>query len=116
AGARDAAGKALKTLDEIKKPDNVSDADFAKSKQPYIIFFNNTGAQASVLLKDYSGAMSFYKAVLSLNPDEPVTHYNMGKAYMAMNPTSKWTRCGTSPRPLRQRRQQTRRRNNLRRI
>ncbi|HJZ62872.1 MAG TPA: hypothetical protein VKD70_01030 [Candidatus Acidoferrum sp.] len=86
AGARDAATKALKTLDEIKKPDNVSDADFAKSKQPYIIFFNNTGAQACVLLKDYSGAMNFYKAVLAINADEPVTHYNMGKAYMAMNP------------------------------
>lgn len=86
AAARDAAAKAGKTLDEIKKPDNVSDADFAKSKQPYVIFFNNTGAQASVLLKDYAGAMSFYKAILAVNPDEPVTHYNLGKAYLAMNP------------------------------
>jgi len=86
AAARDAAAKALKTLDEIKKPDNVSDADFAKSKQPYIIFFNNTAAQASVLLKDFSGAQAFYKAILAINPDEPVTHYNMGKAYLAMNP------------------------------
>ena len=86
AAGRDAAAKALKTLDEIKKPDNVSDADFAKSKQPYIIFFNNTGAQASVLLKDFPGAMTFYKAILAANPDEPVTHYNMGKAYLAMNP------------------------------
>ena len=86
AAARDAATKALKTLDEIKKPDNVSDADFAKSKQPYVIFFNNTGAQASTLLKDSAGAMTFYKAILSINPDEPVTHYNMGKAYLAMNP------------------------------
>jgi tetratricopeptide (TPR) repeat protein len=86
AAARDAAAKALKTLDEIKKPDNVSDADFAKSKQPYIIFFNNTGAQGSVLLKDFAGAMTFYKAILAVNPDEPVTQYNMGKAYLAMNP------------------------------
>jgi len=86
AAARDAAIKALKVLDDIKKPDNVSDADFAKSKQPYIIFFNNTGAQASVLLKDFAGAMSFYKAILVLNPDEPVTHYNMGKADLAMAP------------------------------
>ncbi|HWZ98521.1 MAG TPA: hypothetical protein VN025_12240 [Candidatus Dormibacteraeota bacterium] len=86
AAARDAAAKALKTMDEIKKPDNVSDADFAKSKLPYIIFFNNTGAQASVLLKDSAGAMAFYKAILALNPDEPVTHYNMGKADLAMNP------------------------------
>ncbi|HWY45696.1 MAG TPA: hypothetical protein VNX66_19550 [Candidatus Sulfotelmatobacter sp.] len=86
AAGRDAAARALKTLDEIKKPDNVSDPDFAKSKQPYIIFFNNTGAQASVLLKDFPGAMTFYKAILAVNPDEPVTHYNMGKAYLAMNP------------------------------
>lgn len=86
AAARDAATKALKVLDDIKKPDNVSDADFTKSKQPYIIFFNNTGAQASVLLKDFAGAMNFYKNILALNPDEPVTHYNMGKAYLAMAP------------------------------
>src|SRR5882724_2702969 len=86
AAARDAASRALKALDDIKKPDNVSDADFTKSKQPYIIFFNNTGAQASVLLKDFAGAMNFYKAILALNPDEPVTHYNMGKAYLAMTP------------------------------
>ncbi len=86
AAARDAASRALKALDDIKKPDNVSDADFTKSKQPYIIFFNNTGAQASVLLKDFAGAMNFYKAILALNPDEPVTHYNMGKAYLAMAP------------------------------
>jgi tetratricopeptide (TPR) repeat protein len=86
AGARDAANKALATLGQIKKPDNVSDADFEKSKQPYVIFFNNTGAQASVLLKDYAGAMNFYKAVLAIDPDEPITHFNMGKAYQAMNP------------------------------
>src|SRR5882672_9767148 len=86
AASRDAASRALKALDDIKKPDNVSDADFTKSKQPYITFFNNTGAQASVLLKDFAGAMTFYKAILTLNPDEPVTHYNMGKAYLAMNP------------------------------
>jgi len=86
AAARDAASRALKALDDIKKPDNVSDADFAKSKQPYIIFFSNTGAQASVLLKDPAGAMKFYEPILALNPDEPVTHYNMGKVYLAMTP------------------------------
>jgi tetratricopeptide (TPR) repeat protein len=86
AAAREAASAALKILDAIKKPDNVSDDDFKKSKLPYIIFFNNTGAQASVLLKDFAGAMTFYKQILAINPDEPVTQYNMGKAYLAMNP------------------------------
>jgi tetratricopeptide (TPR) repeat protein len=85
-GARDAAALALRTLDEIKKPEGVSDDDFKKSKLPYIVFFNNTAAQASVLLKDYAAANNFYKAILVVQPDEPVTYYNMGKAYLAMTP------------------------------
>ncbi|MBS1841808.1 MAG: hypothetical protein JSS69_16645 [Acidobacteria bacterium] len=86
AAARDAASAALKVLDSIKKPDNVSDADFQKSKLPYIVFFNNTGAQAAVRLKDFNGALAFYKAILAVNADEPATEYNMGKAYLDMAP------------------------------
>jgi hypothetical protein len=84
--AQEAAVKALKALAEIKKPDNVAQADFDKSKEPYIIFLNGTGAQASVVLKDWQSAINFYKAVLAVKPDEPVTLYSLGRAYLALTP------------------------------
>src|SRR6266566_3298615 len=40
AKAREAAMLGLKTLDEVKKPDNVSDEDFKKQKQQPTILFN----------------------------------------------------------------------------
>src|SRR5258708_25954318 len=86
AKAREAALHGLKTLDEVKKPDNVSDEDFKKQKQQPMILFNYTAANAAMLAKDYSGAVGSFKVVLALNPDDLSTNYNLGRAYMAMTP------------------------------
>jgi hypothetical protein len=85
-GARDAAVAGLKALDEVKKPDNMTDEAFAAQKKQIQIYFNGTAAQASVNTKDYAGAIPFYKAVLALNPDDGVTSYRLGLAYEALNP------------------------------
>src|SRR5216110_3160620 len=37
-------------------------------------------------MKDYAAAVASFKAVLALNPDDPVTSYNLGRAYQAMSP------------------------------
>jgi len=84
--ARDAAGVGLKTLDELKKPDNMSAEDFAKQKLQPAILFNYTAGNASMILKDYPAAVASFKAVLVLNPDDPIAYYNVGKAYQAMTP------------------------------
>src|SRR5256885_8523701 len=34
----------------------------------------------------YAAAVASFKAVLALNPDDPVTSYNLGRAYQAMSP------------------------------
>lgn len=86
AKAREAALQGLKTLDELKKPDNVSDADFAKQKQQPTILFNYTAGNASMLAKDYPGAVGSFKAVLALDPNDLGTNYNLGRVYMAMTP------------------------------
>jgi tetratricopeptide (TPR) repeat protein len=83
---RDAAQLGLKTLDEITKPDTTSAEDFAKQKQAPAILFNYTAGNASMTLKDYPAAVSAFKAVLALNPDDPVAYYNVGRAYQAMTP------------------------------
>jgi hypothetical protein len=85
-GAAADATTALKTLDDVKKPDTVTDDAWATQKKTFQIFLNGIGAQASLNLKDYTSAIAFYKAVLALKPDEAITSYNLGKAYLALAP------------------------------
>ena len=85
--ARQAAAiDGLKTLNELKKPDNMSQEDFEKQKKQPAILFNYTAASASMTLKDYPAAIESYKAVLALQPDDAITSYRIGQAYMAMQP------------------------------
>jgi tetratricopeptide (TPR) repeat protein len=84
--ACEAAKAGLKTLNELKKPDNMSEDDFNKQKQQPAILFNYTIAQCSMVQKDYQTAIDSYKAVLEKNPDDAITAYKIGQAYMAMNP------------------------------
>src|ERR1700676_4545559 len=84
--ACEAAKAGLKTLNELKKPDNMSEDDFNKQKQQPAILFNYTIAQCSMVQKDFQTAIDSYKAVLEKNPDDAITAYKIGQAYMAMNP------------------------------
>lgn len=84
--AREAASLGLKTIDELKKPENMSDEDFKKQKLQPSILFNYTAGNASMTLKDYTAAAGSFKAVLALNADDPVANYNLGRAYQAMTP------------------------------
>jgi tetratricopeptide (TPR) repeat protein len=84
--ACEAAKNGLKTLGELKKPDNMSEEDFNKQKQQPTVLFNYTLASCSMVQKDYQTAIEAYKAVLAANPDDAVTSYKIGQAYMAMNP------------------------------
>lgn len=86
AKAREACTAGLKALDEVKKPDTLSDDDFKKQKLQPTILFHFTCATAAMAAKDYPGAVESYKAILALNPDDLSTNYNLGKVYMAMAP------------------------------
>jgi tetratricopeptide (TPR) repeat protein len=84
--ARDAAVAGLKALDAVKKPDSMTDDAFGTQKKQIQVYFNGTAAQAAVNIKDYTGAIPFYKAVLALNPDDGITSYRLGLAYEALTP------------------------------
>lgn len=84
--AQDAAVAGLKALDEVKKPESLTDDAFATQKKQIQIYFNGTAAQAAMIQKDYPSAVQYYKAVLALNPDDAITSYRLGLAYMAMTP------------------------------
>ena len=84
--AREAALAGLKTLGELKKPDTMSQEDFDKQKQQPTILFNYTAGTAAMNMKDYQSAVDSFKAVLALNPNDAITAYKIGTAYMSMNP------------------------------
>lgn len=84
--AQDAVTTALKTLDEVKKPDGVADDAWATQTKTFRMTLNSIGAQAATVQKDLPSAVAFYKAYLALNPDEPSTNYNLGRAYLALTP------------------------------
>src|SRR5216684_7266933 len=86
AKAREAALLGLKTLDELKKPENISAEDWPKKKLQPAILFNYTAGNAAMTMKDYPASVASLKAVLALNPDDPIAYYNVGRAYQAMNP------------------------------
>jgi tetratricopeptide (TPR) repeat protein len=86
AKACEASKAGLKTLSELKKPDNMSEEDFTKQKQQPAVQFNYALATCSLAQKDFQGAIDAYKAILTLTPDDAVTNYKIGQAYMAMNP------------------------------
>jgi tetratricopeptide (TPR) repeat protein len=84
--ARDAAVAGLKSIGDLKKPDNVSDDDFNKQKNQSSTLFNYTAGNASMTLKDYAAAVGYFKAVLALNPDDAISNYQLGTAYKEMTP------------------------------
>jgi hypothetical protein len=84
--ARDAAVAGLKALGDLKKPDNLSDDDFAKQKLQPTILFNYTAGNTSMILKDFAAAIGYFKAVLALTPDDVTTNYSLGQAYLGLTP------------------------------
>ncbi len=84
--AEDAAAAALKILADVKKPDNAAEDAWAKQLTQFKIFLSGVAAQAATVAKDCASAVADYKAVLALNPDDAISSYRLGLAYMCLNP------------------------------
>jgi hypothetical protein len=84
--AQAAAAAALKSLDDVKKPDEVTVDGWKDQVAKFKIFLNGVAAQSAMTAKDCSGAITAYKAVLALNPDDAISSYRLGLAYMCLNP------------------------------
>jgi tetratricopeptide (TPR) repeat protein len=85
---RDAALQGAKLLEAFPKPAaaKMSDDDFAKQKKPGVAFFDSSAGSAALQLKDYPGAVNAFKAALANDPANAVSAYQLGLAYLAMNP------------------------------
>jgi tetratricopeptide (TPR) repeat protein len=84
--ARDAAVTGLKVLDDLKKPDNVPQAQFDQQKKGVMVLFNAVAALSSTSLKDYAAAGNYYKTLLSIDPTDAVSHYRLGIVDLQMTP------------------------------
>jgi tetratricopeptide (TPR) repeat protein len=84
--AQAAAASALKSLDDVKKPDGVADDAWQKQVSQFKLFLDGVDAQASMIAKDYPAAIAAYKAALALNPDDAISSYRLGLAYNSMAP------------------------------
>lgn len=85
-GAQTAAANALKALNDLKKPEGVTDDAFNAQKTPLQLFLNGVAAQAAMTQKNYPDAITFYKAALALKPDDAIVEYNLGKAELETKP------------------------------
>jgi tetratricopeptide (TPR) repeat protein len=84
--AQAAATEALKILPDVKKPEGVADDAWNKQKTTWQITGNDIAAQAAMNAKDCSSAVNSYKAGLALNPDNAISSYQLGRAYLCTNP------------------------------
>jgi tetratricopeptide (TPR) repeat protein len=84
--AKDAAAQGLQTLGQWQKPQNMTDDQFNNNKKALGVLFNSVAGIAQSGLKDYKGAADSYKAVIALDPNDAVTHFRLGVAYLQQMP------------------------------
>lgn len=85
---RDAALEGAHLLDAYPKPDSFkgSDTDWANQKKPGLAFFYAAAGFADLNLKDNAAAITAFKNSLTNKPDDPVSQYRLGLAYLQSSP------------------------------
>ena len=61
--AENAAAAALKTLADVKKPDNVAEDAWAKQLTQFKVFLNGVAAQAATVAKDCASAVAVLRKI-----------------------------------------------------
>ncbi|MBZ5644660.1 MAG: hypothetical protein LAO19_18030 [Acidobacteriia bacterium] len=84
--ARDAAVAGLKTLDAWKKPDQMPEDGYNQQVKGFKVLLNSIAAMTSTSLKDYPGAATFYKTVLTIDSTDAVSHFRLGVVDLQMTP------------------------------
>lgn len=84
--AKDASAQGLQTVSQWQKPANMSDEQYATTKKGMGVLFNSVAGISESGLKDYKAAADSYKAVLALDPNDAVTHFRLGVAYLQEMP------------------------------
>ncbi|MGB2632638.1 MAG: hypothetical protein WAM58_01765 [Candidatus Acidiferrum sp.] len=84
--AYQAALDGAKSVADLPLPQGYDQAKFDEDKKKAVLSFNGTAAAAAFAAKDYPDAIAMYKTILASNPDDFISNFNVGRAYLAMNP------------------------------
>jgi hypothetical protein len=84
--AYQAALDGAKSVEALPKPEGYDQAKFDEDKKKAILSFNGTGANAAFAAKDYPNAVAMYKTILTTNPDDFISNFNIGRADLALTP------------------------------
>ena len=76
----------LSALEQMAKPPNMSDSQFAEYVKPRRLVFNNTVGFAALQQKDYPTAITYLKVVSGETPNDAVVFYRLGLAYLYSDP------------------------------
>ena len=84
--ARSDARTGLSALEQLQKPSNMSDSQFADFVKPRRLVFNNTVGFAALQQKDYPTAITYFKVVSGETPNDALVFYRIGLAYLYSDP------------------------------
>ena len=84
--ARSDARTGLSALEQLQKPSNMSDLQFADFVKPRRLVFNNTVGFAALQQKDYQTAITYLKVVSGETPNDALVFYRIGLAYLYSDP------------------------------
>jgi len=84
---RDIAVQGLQRLNQLPKPDNLTDAQFADQvKKPVSNILYSADGFAELQLKEYKPAADAYRALVTANPSDEVSYYRLGVALLLEEP------------------------------
>lgn len=84
---RDIAMQGIQRLNQLPKPDNLTDAQFADQvKKPVANVLYSAAGFAGLQLKDYKSAADSYHALVTANPTDEVSYYRLGVALLLEEP------------------------------
>lgn len=83
---RDLALKIPAMLSQIPTPQGKTPDQMKQALAPAIDLVDDQAGWASLQLKDYPGAVSAYKSALQAKPEDAAASYELGTAYLALNP------------------------------
>lgn len=81
-----AAKSGIQLLGAWKKPEGATDEQFAQSKKQFEAMFTYSVGFAALELKDYPAAVEGFKAALVADPNNSVSYFRLGVAYLSMTP------------------------------
>lgn len=85
---RDAALEGAHLLESFPKPANqtMSEEDFKKQKMPGLNFFYSAAGFADLQVKDNAAGIQAFKMALENKPDDAISSYRLGLAYLQSSP------------------------------